>query len=685
MAAKKKSKRSTKSTSRGASARTPKKKWKAPKNTFLSLVSLPFRLIYNLTSGWKFHIRWPVRLALLGLLGIFMAVCLWAVIYIPRAYIGYNMKHVENMPARTLVFAKSRDDYGNLKELGRLHGDNRYIVKYEDVSEHFIKALLAQEDEVFMEHHGIDIIGLFRIPYHFIRYKKKLGASTITMQLARNSYPLGDGLDRKLLEMALALRIEQNYSKEEILEHYMNRFFIGHSMYGIEAAARSYFEKNAKHLTLSEAAMLAGMIRGPNLFSPFRNIERSIRERNRVLDRMVNAGFITKEVAEKTKKEALHITPRDRRTIHDTYVMDLVDRELKTILKEKPHIVKTGKLRVYTTIDHKLQNAMEKHIEGGLSKIENKSGYKHETRSKWLAKPPERRGDPSYLQAAAVCLENRTGAVRAVAGGRSAKESNLDRATQTNQRQHLASIVKPFVYLAAFNQGMRNTVADSQIRGWPHNHDDKYYAEVSVTKAISESRNCAAVHAGLYAKKENVSETLRKAGFRHYKIDDGSAFLGTGTATPWEVASAYSIFANGGTRFRPYLIEKITDLKGNILYETPQLVHTAAKREPAWKVSAGLKAAVETGTGRKLRTTYGFRSPCGGKTGTSNDVKDAWFAGYTSELSCAVWVGFDTPKEIIKNGSGTSLALPIWAHIMKSAEQLGDPSIPRAVIVNPNQ
>ena len=264
MAAKKKTtrKQKKKSTTSGKNTRAQAKKWKAPKNTFIALFTLPFRFIFNITRNFAFYLRWPLRFALTGFLGMASAILLFCMIYVPWAHFGpYNIDHVAKMPARTLVYAND-----GTTELGRLHGDNRYVVKYEDVSQHFVQALLAQEDEHFRSHGGVHYLGLLKIPVYYIKHKKLLGASTITMQTARNVYPLGDGVHRKLMEIALAYRIEGKYSKNEILEHYMNRIFFGPSMYGVEAAARSYFEKNAKDLSLSEAAMLAGMIRGPNIF-----------------------------------------------------------------------------------------------------------------------------------------------------------------------------------------------------------------------------------------------------------------------------------------------------------------------------------------------------------------------------------------------------------------------------------
>ena len=399
---------------------------------------------------------------------------------------------------------------------------------------------------------------------------------------------------------------------------------------------------------------------------------------------MVSSEFISKELAEQTKQEKLNITPRHRRTIQDTYVMDIVDQDLKIILEK--HNIKMGNLKVYTTIDERLQLATERHMEAHLNKVEQKSGYQHQTRAQWNALDPTRRKAPDYLQGAAVCIDNKSGAVLSVVGGRSAKESSLNRATQDSyKRKQIASLVKPFVYLSYFDQGHPNMIRDTQIRGKPSNFDGKYYTSIPVTKAIAESRNCAAVHAGLAATKETVSETLRNSGLSNYQVTDNSFFLGSGSATPWEMASAFTIFPNKGSRFRPFIIKEIRDQDNNLLYESPLLVHHAANQDSTRKVTTALNQVTKVGTARALQGRLNFREPCGGKTGTSSDGKDAWFTGYTQSITCAVWVGLDTPKNIIKDGTGSSLALPIWANIMKSARNFDYPMIPRAVPVQGNR
>ena len=214
--------------------------------------------------------------------------------------------------------------------------------------------------------------------------------------------------------------------------------------------------------------------------------------------------------------------------------------------------------------------------------------------------------------------------------------------------------------------------------GKPRNFDNQYHESITVRRAISESRNCAAVHAGVFAGKENVSETLRLAGFTHNEVKDTSFYLGSGNATPWEVASAFTIFPNNGKRMRPFIIKEIRDENDKVIYSSAILSYQAANSNSTYRVRGALEEVTKTGTAQALRGYLNFRDPCGGKTGTSNDGKDAWFAGYTESISCAVWVGLDNPENVIKDGTGSTLALPIWAKIMNSAKRYGYPMIPRA-------
>jgi len=631
----------------------------------------------HITRSWHPLIKWPSRVG--GSIGIVMLFCamLVAAYYYARAS-QYDLEKVAEMPARTLVYARD-----GKTELGRLHGDNRYIVKFDEVSPNFRNALVAREDARFYEHGAFDLRGAGRAFMRYVMRGKKEGASTITMQLARNTYPLGGkNLDRKLLEMAVAFRMERKYKKDEILQHYMNRIFWGHSIRGVEAASRTYFEKSSSKLTLSEAAMLAGIIRGPNAFSPFRNIEAAQSERDVTLNRMVLYNYITQADADAAKNEPLKIRPKNRRVIQDTYVMDSVRRELDRILEEEN--IEQGGLTVITTIDHTIQRAAELSMERNLTRVEKTSGYRHQTRKKWLSLSAARRGDPAYVQGACVVIENRSGAVLSVVGGRNANESKYNRAIQAERQ--IGSVFKPFVYLTAFNRGMmpKTWVPDGRIkpgeidgapRSWsPSNSDGKYGGYITAEDALVRSRNTSSVRVGNYAGLKSVNQTAIDVGFIQGVPSNPSSYLGSWEATPWQVASAYTVFPNNGDWYRPYIVQEIRNAKGERVYpgkgQSGKLVVSAAEPGATWCVSNTLQQVVERGTGRRIRS-LGYLSPCAGKTGTTDDYKDAWFAGYTGTLTCAVWVGMDRPQKIINKGYGSTLAAPIWADVMKTAGRLG--------------
>jgi penicillin-binding protein 1A len=657
-----------------------RKRVPAPKHSiFAWLFFWPFLLVQHVTRGWHGLLRAPARLA--GHLAV-LACCgvvVMGAIYLLRSY-RYDLDQVAVMPARSEVF----DRNGN--KVGRVHGENRYLVDLADVSPNFVNALLAREDRSFYRHFGIDPRGILRAAYqNYQRGRFAQGGSTITMQLARNAFslPTSGGwhveLDRKFLEMALTLRIEAKFSKDEILQHYMNLIFWGGSVHGVEAAARTYLEKPARDLTLSEGAMLAGIIRAPNAFSPFEDLAKTRRERDQTLDNMESYGFATTAEVQTAKAEPLHIRPPDRRIIHDSYAMDAIRRDLERILEK--HNIKLGGLKIITTIDRSLQQAAERSLDQHLLLTERAPGYAHQTRLAWKNLPASSRGAPDYLQGAVVIVENKTGAVLAVVGGRNADESKFNRALHA--RRQIGSVFKPFVYLSAFNEGLlpETWISDDRIRPgqidnapdhWsPKNADGKYLELVKVREGLVKSRNTSSVRVGDYAGLPRVAEVARMAGFESAIPKTPASFLGSWEATPWEVASAYTLFPNGGHRYRPYLIEEIRDQDDKVLYSTQPLGYQAARTGAAWEVSRILEEVTSRGTAASMRSRYGFTPPAAGKTGTTDNYHDAWFVGYTSSVTCAVWVGMDRPRQITPAGYGSRLALPVWVNTMKTAQRLG--------------
>lgn len=646
--------------------------------SFGSLVLFwPFHLWTLLTRRLPGPLRVLARLFGYPAIAALIVLTMLAVVYYVRSR-SFDMAKVAEMPQRTIVF----DRQG--QELGRIHGEKRDVVPLDQISPHFRAAILAREDDRFYHHGPVDWIGVVRAIFRDVKDREFVqGASTITMQLARNSFPLGGGgklreIDRKFLEIAVSYRIEANYPKDQILQHYVNRIYWGHSILGIEEASRTYFEKPAADLTLSESAMLAGIVRGPNAFSPFNDAAKALRERNTTLDRMVASSSISREQAEAAKTEPITVRPAWKRISHESYAMDAVRRDLEIIL-EKENIT-LGGLVISTTIDGRIQKKAEEALDQRLRELERMPGFPHQTRSSWRQLPADKRQQPAYIQGSAVVIENHSGAVLAVVGGRDADESKFNRALQA--RRQVGSIFKPFVYLAAFDEGFRpdtqvsdGPIEPGEIKGAPHNwhpknSDGKFGGSFPASYGLIHSRNTMSLRVGNVAGVERVKRVAVMAGFDNSIPERPASFLGTWDATPWEVASAYTIFPNCGVRFRPYLIQEIRDRKGNILYQTPPLSYQAARTGSAWSVSNILAEVTTRGTAAAVKK-LGFDKPCAGKTGTTNDFKDAWFAGYTTALTCAVWVGLDTPQKTIQGGYGATLALPVWVEVMKTADRLG--------------
>lgn len=638
----------------------------------------PFALVNWLTRQLFWPLRWMVRLAAYPAVLLAAALVAAILVYGGRAE-RYDMARVHEMPERSIVFDRTG------QEIARIHGEKRLIVPLSQVSDHFRKAILAREDERFYHHGAVDPLGILRAMIKNAVGKRE-GASTITQQLASDIFQLKRGeqrgdtlrqLDRKMLEIAIAFRLETMMDKDEILETYINQINWGRQIKGIGEAARVYFEKHPAALNLSESALLAGIVRGPDAYNPFRSMDAARRERNTTLQRMVDAGAISQADADAAMKQTIEVRPKWRRDAKDSYAMEAIRRDLEVILEKED--IELGGLEITTTIDQRIQQKAEEAVDKRLTEIERTAGYAHPTRAAWAKAAADQELEPKYIQGAAVVIENRTGAVLAVVGGRDTLESRFNRAKEA--RRQLGSIFKPFVYLAAFDKGLApdTPISDGPLNpgeikgahGWyPQNSDGKFGGDEPAAYGLIRSRNTMSVRVGNYAGMPLVRQVAKMAGFGNEVPDNPASFLGTWDASPWEVCTAYTMFPNEGQRYRPYLISEIKDRDGNVLYSTLPLSYQAASGVPTVEVSKILQEVTDSGTAAAVRR-LGFDKPCGGKTGTTNDFKDAWFAGYTSQLTCTVWCGFDQPQTTIHGGYGAVLALPIWVEIMKTADHLG--------------
>ena len=583
-----------------------------------------------------------------------------------------DLKKVGEMPERNTVYDVDGKIYS------RLAGANRLIVPLAEVSPHFIDALLTREDTRFYKHGGVDIRGIVRaLVENLTSGTVKEGASTITQQLARNSLPLGGrNLRRKALEAMVALRIEREYTKEQILELYINRIYFGSGCYGIETAAQAYFGKNAAKLSLSESATLAGLIRSPNRFSPLRNPEGAANERNSVLDRMLELKKITATQAQQAKATKITSNPKRLAQIQENYAMDAVQRDLNVLLT--PEQIDFGGLHIYTTLDPTVQNAATDALESHLSKVERQGNFKHPTKAQY--RPPEQGEDSSmpYLQGAVVVIDNKSGGIRALVGGRDYGDSKFNRALAPANRQ-VGSSFKPFVYALAFARGMLPGAAISdgpimpgEIRGaanWtPGNSDSTYSGIQPASYGLVHSRNTMSVRIGDFAGPDEVQRAAITLGLGENIPAGPAIYLGSFETNVKDLTAAYTVFPNLGERKQAYIIERIDDQDNNPIYRASHLSARALDPGAAFMTSQLLEQVMTKGTGASAKA-LGFNLASAGKTGTTNDYKDAWFLGYTNALTCGVWVGFDQPQTIMSKGYGAALALPVWTQTMNKAAQ----------------
>ncbi len=605
--------------------------------------------------------RFLCLIVLLAGVGVAVFYAIWASFY--------DLDNLDVMPQRSAVYDMDGELYS------RIHGENRIKVPLDQVSQSFIDALLVREDSRFYSHFGVDPIGVVRAIFRNIhRGTVKEGASTITQQLARNSFTLGGRtLHRKILEAFVSLRIEMACSKDEILQYYVNRIYFGSGYWGVETASQAYFGKPAAKLDLGESAMLVGLIRSPNRFSPFNNLKGATQERNTVLDRMLAANVISKEEHDRAKRTKPRISKKPPYIAQENYIMDAVQRELDVLLREQQ--LEEGGLKIYTTIDGPLQQKASTALDAHLRKIESRSGYPHPKKSQFTEKQQKAEEETPYLQGAVLVMDNRSGGIRAMVGGRDFKESKYNRAIPPVQRQ-VGSTFKPFVYYAGYRMGLLpgGIISDSKIEqgelrtvgNWsPSNSDGRFGGMLPASQGLIRSRNTMTVRVGDRAGINAVRQTAEAAGITNIP-DNPAIFLGAFDASLQEMVVAYSVFPNGGIRKQPYLIERIDDQYGNVLYRAAHVQAQVLDAGDTWLVGTALEQVINSGTGASARR-LGFKNPAGGKTGTTNDYRDAWFIGYTTSLTCGVWVGLDHPSTIIPRGYGSTLALPVWVSVMRAA------------------
>ncbi len=618
--------------------------------------------------------RW-LWTGVLAVLTVALAVCLvygfWAS--------SFDLNQVREMSERSTVYDMDGKVYS------RLQGENRVTVKLDEVAPDFLNALLAREDSRFYKHRGVDPIGIVRAVVRNVgRGSAREGASTLTQQLARNSFPLGGkNIHRKILEAFVSLRMEQHFSKNEILEAYVNRIYFGSGVYGIETASLAYFGKRAKDLKLGEAAMIAGIIRAPTYFSPHRNPKGAASQRNQVLERMAKLGSIQTAQADAARSAPLTLAKKKTVSTQENYAMDAVRRELDMLLTDEQR--GDGGLKIYTTIDPTLQRAAQEALDKELTKVEQRPGYKHPKRSDFSAEARAQELSTPYLQGALVVIDNRSGGLRAIVGGRDFQESKYNRAIQPEAARQVGSTFKPFVYAAAFQRGMLpgaaiddGPIGHGEIRtasNWtPENSDGTYKGVMRAEDGLILSRNTMSVRVGERAGLDAIGRLASACGIDGMPRQP-SVYLGAFEQTVADLTSGYAVFANNGVRRQNFIIERIDDTDGETIYRAAHIQTRAMDAGTAWLTTQAMQKVFERGTATSARS-MGFSKPAAGKTGTTNDFRDAWFVGFTTSLTCGVWVGLDKPDTIVSKGYGAALALPVWANVMNSASSQRYPAQP---------
>ncbi len=488
------------------------------------------------------------------------------------------------------------------------------------ISKDFISALLAREDARFYEHDGVDPKGVLRaLLANVLASETRQGGSTITQQLARNACELRDRtLDRKILEAILARQIEQIYSKEQILELYCNRIYFGAGYYGIETAARGYFNKPASDLTLSDAAALAALVRSPNRLSPARDPEAALAARNGLLDRMLELNLITGADARSAKAIKLNVVTDHGLRLADDYIMDAVLREMNDLLA--PEVLDRGGLKVSMTIDPRMQELAQTVANRRLREVEEQKNFPHPKMRDFVpemdAEGQEKPTD--YLQAAVVVIDNRDGAIRAIVGGRDFGQSKYSRALLS--KRQIGSTFKPFVYAAAFERGLLpgTLIDDSKIfpgefrnisNKWsPENADDEYTGLQPAGWGLLKSRNTMSIRVGEYAGLGKVKELASLAGIGETMEDLPASFLGAFETTLKDLTAAYTVFPNRGVLHPAHLIERIVDRDGHELWGAPQGTKRVLRPETAWMVSTLLQHVMKSGTASRS-AAMGWKKP----------------------------------------------------------------------------
>ncbi len=541
----------------------------------------------------------------------------------------------------------------NNRVVGEIYLEKRTLVPYEAIPPSVVNAFVAAEDAQFFEHRGVDYKAIIRAVVKDVFSGGYVqGASTITQQTVKSLFLTPEkSISRKLKEVILSYRIEGKLSKEEILYLYLNQIYLGDGAYGLEAAAQSYFGKGVSSLTLAEGALLAGLTQAPTRYSPRGHFDKAKTRQRYVLRRMAEVGFIGKEEAEKAYDTRLVLAPPSSFRSKAAYFLEYVRLYLQD--RFGAETVNRTELKIYTTIDERLQEAATDALRDGVKRMEEANGYQG-------------------LQGAFLCMDPHTGGVLAMVGGVDFAASQFNRALQA--RRQPGSAFKPIIYAAALDKGKTvvSPADDSPIEFernetemWkPKNYDGTFLGPIPLLDALAKSRNLATVRLLNEIGVPTVIRIAQDLGIDSPIERNLSIALGSSGVTPLEMVEAFSTFANGGLRPAPFFVREVQDASGNVLERAEPKAVPVLSPETAYLTIRLMQEVVRTGTASSVKRL----SPnIAGKTGTTNENTDAWFVGGTPDLMAAAWVGFDTPATLGDRQSAATVALPIWERFMKQA------------------
>jgi 1A family penicillin-binding protein len=562
-------------------------------------------------------------------------------------------------PQASLVIARDGSVIGEIGREWRLSVPIRSLPKY------LPQAFVAIEDRRFYQHNGVDVVGIAGAIKDDILGNRR-GASTITQQLVGNMHPsvinrAEKSIGRKLREQSAALEMERHYTKEQILEAYLNQISFGHGWFGVEEAARHYFGKSAAKLSLAEAATLAAMPKSPVLYDPVREAQRTRERRNLVLAAMADQGYITRAEASSAAATSLATVRNHGTPPASQYYVDVV--RIQAARAGVP--VSSGGYRIYTALDPALQREAAEALEEEARAIESRPGYDH---------PSFIAGAKSdYIQGMVVAMDPVSGDVRALVGGRDYEQSPFDRAVDAMRQP--GSAFKPFVYAAAIADSLTplTLVADTALHirlpggaiYSPMNSDRQFLGEITLRDALTRSRNPVAVQLGLSLGMDTIAALAHRMGIKSAIAPYPSSAIGASVVQPLDLVAAYTAFANLGTAVEPRFIQRIEDASGRAVLTRP-MAALAPAMDPraAFVVRDMMRDVVDRGTASSIRRYVPSDIPVAGKTGTTDDNTDVWFIGMTPDLVAGVWLGFDKPKPISSSAAGGSLAAPVWGKMV---------------------